>query len=790
MSEQQQPSLEEAMVESSTNDKTPNSPMVTSDNDGQVSENGEQQTQTNGESPTQPHEEEKKQEILVLGLDYGTQKCVMAATKSAEMFPVIIQNNLSNQATPNVISFRERRRFIGEEAIGAMSRAPNAALHSVKRFLGQTHEVAQKELSMLPFEVEERNGKVFFKIPFHDEETTFHPEEVASMMIKAFRTYIDAHLGASAAINKGCVVAVPSNFGPHQRRAIADAVTIAGLPVLEVIDEATAVALCYGLKRRDARRDAILKARKATGAKDNSAAAVAEEEMNQEDAGETVLFVDMGHSYLNVLVAGYKRSKLTVLASVCDPSAGAREFDYSLARHFADEIKKKYDVDVLRNKRLLTRLLRSCEKTKQVLSTIDETFCEVENLADVDFRGKIARSKFEEISKELTDKISQAVTSALEKAGKKASDLSAVEIVGGGTRIPLVQTIISNALEGRQLSRTLDSSGSVAIGSTLMAAILCPDVELDYTVENASSAPIAESGGLSSEEVEKSQERQRQMEATEQQIMATANKRNEIEQFIYYLREKADEQSFAGHFNANEKQKLLDDITTLHNWIDDNSFEVSNGNLDLFSKKFDELKELVKTTAPGFHERLEQFQREQEAATRRAAEEAANFQPEKKETVPRTKKQKIQEAGKKKNQGNIVFKEFDYENAAKLYMEALNYLADLYDLSPTEQEEVNAIKVPCHLNIALCCTKIDRYNQAIENCNKALEIEKNNIKALFRRAQCYVQLSQLEEAKNDLNAALQVEPNNSSVKKELALVERKIHAQKEKEKKIYSKMFS
>lgn len=89
-----------------------------------------------------------------------------------------------------------------------MSRAPNAALHSVKRFLGQTHEVAQKELSMLPFEVEERNGKVFFKIPFHDEETTFHPEEVASMMIKAFRTYIDAHLGASAAINKGCVVAV------------------------------------------------------------------------------------------------------------------------------------------------------------------------------------------------------------------------------------------------------------------------------------------------------------------------------------------------------------------------------------------------------------------------------------------------------------------------------------------------------------------------------------------------------------------------------------------------------
>lgn len=84
-------------------------------------------------------------------------------------------------------------------------------------------------------------------------------------------------------------------------------------------------------------------------------------------------------------------------------------------------------------------------------------------------------------------------------------------------------------------------------------------------MENASSAPIAESGGLSSEEVEKSQERQRQMEATEQQIMATANKRNEIEQFIYYLREKADEQSFAGHFNANEKQKLVLLVPTRQN---------------------------------------------------------------------------------------------------------------------------------------------------------------------------------------------------------------------------------
>ncbi|ELR14102.1 DnaK family superfamily protein [Acanthamoeba castellanii str. Neff] len=783
MSEQEQA---QQPMETEPATAAPDSPMVAEptpspSGEGEVAKEGEQA----------PAQEEPKQEVLVLGLDYGTQKCVLAVTRSAEMFPAIVQNNLANQVTPNVVSFRERRRLIGEEAAGAMARAPNAALHSVKRFLGQSLEEAQKELNMLPFEVEEKDGKVFFKVPFQDEEATFSPEEVASMMIKTFRSYIESNFAANATeITKGCVVAVPSSFNAQQRRAIADAATIAGLPVLQVIDEATAVALCYGLKRRDARREAILKARRATGAKDNTAAAAAEEEKTQEDAGDTVLFVDMGHSYLNVLVASYGRSKLTVLASLCDASAGAREFDYSLARHFAEEIQKKLDVDVLKNKRLVTRLVRSCEKTKQVLSTIDETFCEVENLADVDFRSKISRAKFEEISKEVTDKIGRAIGAVLEKAGKKATDLSAVEIVGGGSRIPLVQTVISNALEGRQLNRTLDSAGSVAIGSTLMAAILSPEIELEYTVENASSAPTAEEGGLAAEEVAKAQERQRQMEETEQRIVATENKRNEIEQFIYHMRDKTDDNSLASCFNGNEKQALLDHFASTHSWVDDNSGEVTNGNLELFEKKFEELKESVKTLAPGLHARLEQLREEQEQANKKAAEEAANYVPEKREKVPRTKKQKIQEAGKKRNQGNIVFKEFDYENAAKLYVEALGYLADLYDLSPEEQEEVNALKVPCLLNTALCYTKINRYPQAVENCNKALEIEKSNVKALFRRAQCHVQLSKLEDAKKDLDAALQIEPNNAAVKKELALVEKKIAAQKEKEKKMYSKMFS
>jgi len=117
-------------------------------------------------------------------------------------------------------------------------------------------------------------------------------------------------------------------------------------------------------------------------------------------------------------------------------------------------------------------------------------------------------------------------------------------------------------------------------------------------------------------------------------------------------------------------------------------------------------------------------------------------------------------------------------------------MADLYDLSPKEQEEVNALRLPLHLNLAACLGKINRHNQAAENCNKALEIEKKNVKALFRRAQSYVQLKKLDEAKADLTTALEIEPKNGAIIKELAAVNKLLQQEKDKQKKVYAKMFA
>jgi molecular chaperone DnaK (HSP70)/Flp pilus assembly protein TadD len=754
-------------------------------------------TESTAESNNEASPPPEPKKAVVVGIDFGTQKCVIALTKARDMYPVILRNNLANPVTPNIVSFRDQRRLIGEEGMSALARSPNSSLHSVKRLLGQDITRGRKELEVLPFDLEERPGNnVAYIVPYLDGQASFRPEQVAAMMLKTLRGYVDTNFPDTTPDTfKGCVLTVPASFTPKQRRALVDAAAIAGLKVIKVINEATAVGLCHGLRRREtaARAGADDKAKTTPppeGA-DQQPAAASEQQQN----AENVLFVDMGHSYLSVQLAAFTGSKMKVLSSLTDDTAGAREFDIILAKHFAEEIKQKHGIDVMRNKRAWSRLLHSAEKTKAVLSTIDDTFCEVENLSDIDFRGRISRTKFEDLSRELLQKVEVAVETVLKEAGVSVEALTAVEIVGGGTRIPAVQAALAHALAGKTLSRTLDSSGSVAVGAALMAAILTPEIGLDYVVEEKGQeggemgVEATDEEGLSGDEVEKYIREEAQMEERDRAVFESEHKRNEVEQLVYSTREKCDDRNFKESITDSEKEALLKKLDEVQLWIDDHP---ATGQVDIFNEKIQEIQDAIKTLTPNLHAKLEQLREEREKREREEAEEAAKFKAaeEKKEKQPRTKKQKIQEAAKKRNQGNLVFKEFDYESAARLYAEALNYMADLYDLSPKEQEEVNALRLPLHLNLAACLGKINRHNLAVENCNKALEIEKKNVKALFRRAQSYVQLKKLDEAKADLTAALEVEPKNGAIVKELATVNKLLQQEKDKQKKVYAKMFS
>ncbi|KAL6076241.1 adenyl-nucleotide exchange factor sse1 [Balamuthia mandrillaris] len=747
-------------------------------------------------------------EPLLLGLDFGTNKCVAALTRNQDMFPVIVQNNLANQVTPNVVSFRDKRRFIGEEALNSLVRAPQQTLHSMKRFLGKSKEEATAELEMLPFRIasSDDSSSLAFEVSFRGEQQTLRPEEVTAMMLKQLRSFTNRNAETLTGEKKeevkegeeekskinGCVVAVPNEFDAKARRALLDACAIAQIPVLKVINESTAVALCYGFSRVELR----------PVTKDSTTAPTEQQKPAEEgEATDTtkVLFVDMGHSYLNVqLVEFTPRKKMNVLASISDERAGAREIDFCLVRHFAEELKQKRGVDVFRSARYLSKLLHAAERTKKVLSTIDEAMFEAENIEDADFRAKISRAKMEELCKEVTDRITAAIQRTLSEAKlESVEQLHSVEIVGGGTCIPAVQASIKAALphlqeSNKDVSRTLNSAGSVAIGSALMAAILSPEVNLHYEVEEAGQQQQElekEISGLAEEQIAASIQKEEEMRRQDELVIATEHKINELESLIYRMKGYCSDPSFDPYLTSEEKGSLTNKLDEFRDWVEDNK---EDGDFDLFTNKLAELQSLIHSDSyPKLHQRLNELEEERKKAEaeQAAAQQLLQQQQGDKEKQPRTNKQKLEAAAKKKNHGNIVFKEFDYESAARCYGEGIRYLLEMYDATPKQKEEMEALKLSCYSNLAICCIKLKRFEEAVHNCTKALELNEKNAKALFRRGQSFAELKQWDKAKEDLQAASALEPNDAAIKKELARVNKAIQIQVQQQKKVYAKMF-
>eukprot|EP01087_Luapelamoeba_hula_P001849 TRINITY_DN1164_c0_g1_i1.p1 TRINITY_DN1164_c0_g1~~TRINITY_DN1164_c0_g1_i1.p1 ORF type:complete len:776 (-),score=209.02 TRINITY_DN1164_c0_g1_i1:24-2078(-) len=684
------------------------------------------------------------------------------------MYPVTVQNNLSNTETPNVVCFREHRRFIGEEALASITRMPNSTLWATKRFLGKDLASAQTEQTFLPAKLEDDTGYAALRMEVGDGMQV-RPEQGISMLLKQTQSYITPHTTDAPFV--GAALAVPRSFDVKQRRALLDAAEIAGLKVVDIVDDITAVALSYGFRR------------------DSKVKRAAPEQAEAEEKPVHVLFVDMGHAYFNAQVVAFTHRQLKVLSSVSDDSVGGRNLDFNLVKHFAAELKTKFDVDVFKNARTMMKLQQAAEKSKKILSTIDETLFEADNIADNDFRAKISRAKFEELNREVLNKVKELVASVVSQSGVKPEDLHAVEIVGGGSRVPGVQEAITSVVGGKTLSKTLDSAASVAFGAALAAAIATPELKLDYVVvsERITLEDVQkdDSIGLSKEAIAKYAALEQELEARDNLVTATQDKKNELEQYVYNRRTMIEDSAYASYISKEEKEAVFKLLDSAYQWIDANS----DAKLEQYQEELTSIQKQVDEAAPKLRDRLAELEEERKKALEEAAALLVQQQNAEKKP-PRSKKQKLEAAEKKKNQGNILFKDFDYENAARQYTEGLGYLTELYDLSPDETATVNTLKSTLHLNVAAACMKINRHKQAFENCSEAVKLDDKNMKALFRRAQAAQGLKRYEDARKDLDAALVLAPENAEVKREAAKVQRLIAQQKANEKKVYAKMFS
>ncbi|XP_062957832.1 heat shock protein 105 kDa isoform X4 [Cynocephalus volans] len=403
--------------------------------------------------------------MSVVGLDVGSQSCYIAVARAGGI--ETIANEFSDRCTPSVISFGSKNRTIGVAAKNQQITHANNTVSNFKRFHGRAFNdpFIQKEKENLSYDlVPMKNGGVGIKVMYMDEEHLFSVEQITAMLLTKLKETAENNLKKPVT---DCVISVPSFFTDAERRSVLDAAQIVGLNCLRLMNDMTAVALNYGIYKQDL--------------------------PSLDEKPRIVVFVDMGHSAFQVSACAFNKGKLKVLGTAFDPFLGGKNFDEKLVEHFCAEFKTKYKLDAKSKIRALLRLYQECEKLKKLMSSNStdlplniECF-----MNDKDVSGKMNRSQFEELCAELLQKIEVPLYSLMEQTQLKIEDVSAVEIVGGTTRIPAVKEKIAKFF-GKDVSTTLNADEAVTRGCALQCAILSPAFKVrEFSVTDAVPFPIS-----------------------------------------------------------------------------------------------------------------------------------------------------------------------------------------------------------------------------------------------------------------------------------------------------------
>ncbi|XP_022376341.1 heat shock protein 105 kDa isoform X4 [Enhydra lutris kenyoni] len=397
--------------------------------------------------------------MSVVGLDVGSQSCYIAVARAGGI--ETIANEFSDRCTPSVISFGSKNRTIGVAAKNQQITHANNTVSNFKRFHGRAFSdpFIQREKENLSYDlVPMKNGGVGIKVMYMDEEHLFSVEQITAMLLTKLKETAENNLKKPVT---DCVISVPSFFTDAERRSVLDAAQIVGLNCLRLMNDMTAVALNYGIYKQDL--------------------------PGLDEKPRIVVFVDMGHSAFQVSACAFNKGKLKVLGTAFDPFLGGKNFDEKLVEHFCAEFKTKYKLDAKSKIRALLRLYQECEKLKKLMSSNStdlplniECF-----MNDRDVSGKMNRAQFEELCADLLQKIEVPLYSLMEQTQLRVEDVSAVEIVGGTTRIPAVKEKIARFF-GKDISTTLNADEAVARGCALQCAILSPAFKVrEFSITDA-----------------------------------------------------------------------------------------------------------------------------------------------------------------------------------------------------------------------------------------------------------------------------------------------------------------
>jgi len=380
----------------------------------------------------------------IIGIDLGTTNSAMAVMQSGK--PEIIANSEGNRTTPSVVALNKNgERLVGQVARRQQVTNPRNTIYEVKRLIGRnfSDKEVQRDLKLMGYDIIKSGDGV--KVKMGDKE--FSPEEISAMILGKLKADAESFTGGPVT---EAVITVPAYFDDSQRQATKDAGKIAGLEVKRIINEPTAAALAYGLDK---------------GSKTD----------------EKIAVYDLGGGTFDVSILELGDGVFEVKSTNGDTHLGGADFDRVLVNYFVDEFKKEHGLDISDDKAAMQRLRDEAEKAKIELSTAQEVDVNLPFLtADADgpkhFEHKLSRAKLESLVADLIDKTAEPCEKALKDAGLKASDINAVVLVGGMTRMPAVQEKVKSIF-GQEPMKGVNPDEVVAIGAAIQGGVLQGDVK-------------------------------------------------------------------------------------------------------------------------------------------------------------------------------------------------------------------------------------------------------------------------------------------------------------------------
>ena len=374
-----------------------------------------------------------------IGIDLGTTySCVGVWSNNAVE---IIANDQGNRTTPSYVSFTEEERIIGDGAKNIASSNPTNTVFDAKRLIGKNYDdpTIQNDIKYFGYNVVNNKGKPYINVNYKNEEKTFSPEEISSMILTKMKETAESYIGETVT---DAVVTVPAYFNDSQRQATKDAGTIAGLNILRIINEPTAAAIAYGLDKK------------------------CEQEKN-------VLIFDCGGGTFDVSILSIEDSIFEVKATAGDTHLGGEDFDTIMVQYFCDEFKKKHKIDLTPNKKAVRRLRTACERAKRTLSSATNATIEIDSLYEgIDYNTSITRAKFENLCDSLFRKTILPVEQVIKDSKLSKSQIDEIVLVGGSTRIPKIQELLSELFNGKELCKSINPDECVAYGAAIQAAVL------------------------------------------------------------------------------------------------------------------------------------------------------------------------------------------------------------------------------------------------------------------------------------------------------------------------------